>query len=245
MKNSVILFLHGGPGLSSSYFGHCFDELKSTYDLFFYDQNYNKSDNDSILETLVDQFINIYIDMKSKYEEIVIYSHSWGDFILLKAAPIIQSSYNWEKVKRIIISNPADLSWDKYEASGERLFDGASEEEINSIISCEDGIQMMNLALPYYVGDKYNIPSLEFDRYDLEAYEALEAEMMDYDLTDNVNSLPLSITSTIYCEKDFETKDGSMALANNTQVFLFQESGHFPFAEKNEPYINLIRNILE
>ena len=240
----VIVFIHGGPGLSSSYFRGWFDYLQDSYDLFFYDQDYSKCKPGNAIDTLADELSEKISILAQEYNSIVLYAHSWGTFLLLKSILKIRQGIAWDKIKKIILSNPADLNWDSYQESGNHLFDDMSAEEIEEITNCTDGLKMMQIALPYYVADRVNVPEIVISKYDLAAYDMIDAEMKDYDISGLVNYLPLENTHTIYCEFDFEKRSGSRRLAEMTISHEFANSGHFPFAEQPQRYSLLINSIL-
>lgn len=243
-KKSVIIFIHGGPGLSSSYLKGWFDYLKPSYDLFFYDQDFSKLAFGKAISTLSDELTEKINILAQKYNEIVVFAHSWGTFLFISSIGKIREYKAWSKIKKVILSNPADLDWMHYQDSGNHLFDDMPENELDMLSECTDGLKMMRLALPYYVADHMNVPEIEIDKYDLEAYDLIDKEMENYNITDLVDLLPLENTHTIYCEFDFEKKAGSKKLAEKTVTHDFNGSGHFPFAEQPERYSWLIKGIL-
>ena len=85
MNNSAILFIHGGPGLSSSYFRGWFTDLEKTFDLLFYDQNYDIPNDANAIEFLTSELIKKLHDIVKKYNRVVIFAHSWGVFLVLQA----------------------------------------------------------------------------------------------------------------------------------------------------------------
>lgn len=243
-KNKAILFIHGGPGLSSSYFKGWFNDLEDNYDLIFYDQNYNIHKGLSITTALCRELKSKLLITSQQYDEIVVFAHSWGVYILLKSIEDMKGQSYWKKINKFILTNPSDTDWANFCESGDKLFAKMSEEEMNKISSCVDGVELMKLAMPYYVGSISNVPDIEIDRYDMEAYDRISEEMEYYNVTDLVKLLPSDRTYTIYCENDFESITGSPELGQNTIVFHFSKAGHFPFAEYQEEYMKLIKEIL-
>jgi len=243
-NDSVIVFVHGGPGLSSSYFKEWFEYLRPSYDLFFYDQDYSKCSSGNAIEVLSNELVGKTVELAKYYSNIVFFAHSWGTFLLLSSIKRICSQVQCSKIRTIILSNPADLDWTNYQDSGNHLFDDMSESEIEKLSSCTDGLKIMQLALPYYVANHNNVPPIVIDKYDLAAYGLIDDEMRDYNIRELVDYLPLDRTHTIYCEFDFEKKEGSKELAEKTITHEFPGAGHFPFAEQPVNYASLIKGIL-
>ena len=160
-KKSAILFVHGGPGLSSSCFHGWFKQLEKTYDLIFYDQNYNVPNETSIIESLCKELRNQIYAAAQKYEEIVIFAHSWGVFLLLKSMQEIKKQPHCKKIIKYILSNPSDTNWNYFCESGDQLFAKMPKEIIKKISECHDGVELMGMAIPYYVGNSDNVPDIK------------------------------------------------------------------------------------
>ena len=71
----------------------------------------------------------------------------------------------------------------------------------------------------------------------------ISEEMENYDVGELAKLLPNNRTYTIYCENDFENISGSPELAKNSVVIEFPKAGHFPFAECQDEYINVLKEI--
>ena len=244
IKDSAVLFVHGGPGLSSSYFKPWFDALTNKYDLLFYDQNYNIPENKTAIEALTEELYEKIHYAVSNYKKVVLFVHSWGVFVMLNVFYNYAGAEILDKLDKIILSNPSDSNWAEFCNSGDKLFAKMSQEEMNAISACSNGVQLMKLAMPYYVGSTEHVPNIAIDRYDMVAYDRISSEMEGYDIGYMVDSLPLGKVYTIYCENDFEQPIGSPELYNKTKVFSFKSAGHFPFAEYPQEYFDLLRGIL-
>ena len=245
VKNSAIFFIHGGPGLSSSYFQGWFDQFTATHDLIFYDQTYDVPTGVSIIESLCKELRNKMLLMTQQYDDIVVFAHSWGVYLLLKSISDIKNKPYWNKISKFILSNPSDTNWKRFNESGDRLFAKMPENAMRKISECSDGIDLMKVALPYYVGDCNNVPDINIDRYDMVAYERISGEMENYDIGSLVKLLPKYRTYSIYCENDFETEEGSPELTENSIVINFPKAGHFPFAENQEEFMKIVKKILD
>lgn len=244
MNNSAIFFVHGGPGLSSSYFSGWFTEIEKNFDLLFYDQNYDIPINVNAIDFLVDELLSKLCSVVKKYEHTIVYAHSWGVFLTLQAFNRNDSSGLFNKIEKYIFSNPSDSNWESFCCSGDKLFERMSTKKINEISKCTNGIQLMNLALPYYLGNCKFVPNIIIDRYDTEAYERISAEMDGYDISAIIKKLPKEKTYTIYCDNDFEQTVGSPEFLQHSKVYYFPKAGHFPFAEYPEGYMELLYKIL-
>ena len=244
-KKSAIFFVHGGPGLSSSYFQGWFEQLEQRYDLVYYNQNYDVPNEKSIIESLCRELRNKIFIATQKYDEIIVYAHSWGVYLLLKSVKIMVKQAYWAKISKFILSNPSDTNWNNFCESGNRLFAKMPEEVINKISICNDGVDLMKMAMPYYVGDCNDVPEIKIDRYDMVAYDRISEEMKNYDVGKMTKLLPTNRTYTIYCENDFENISGSPELMENSVVIEFPKAGHFPFAEYQDAYMRVLKEILE
>ena len=244
-KKISIFFVHGGPGLSSSCFQGWFEPLEEKYDLIFYDQNYDVPNGISIIESLCRELRNKVLMTAQNYDEIIVYAHSWGVYLLLKSVENMMKQPYWKKISKFILSNPSDTNWNYFCESGNRLFARMPKEVINKISICNDGLNLMKMAMPYYVGDCNNVPEIRIDRYDMVAYERISEEMENYDVGKLTKLLPINRTYTIYCENDFENIAGSPELAENSIVIEFPKAGHFPFAEYQDAYMRVLKEILD
>lgn len=244
-KSSAIFFIHGGPGLSSSCFQGWFEQLKGKYDLIFYDQTYSVSKDISIIDSLCRELKNKIFIAAQKYNEIIVFVHSWGVYLFLKSIESMIKQPYWKKISKVILSNPSDTNWNYFGESGERLFAKMPQEIIERISACNDGLELMKMALPYYVGDSNNVPEIKIDRYDMEAYNRISEEMENYDVGELARLLPASRTYTIYCDNDFENVSGSPEIAENSVVIEFPKAGHFPFAEYQDAYMKVLKKILD
>ena len=241
-NNDAILFLHGGPGLDSSYLRSWFNSLTTTHNLVFYDQDYKKAEK-SMIDHLCLQLITLLQSLSHDYESITVYAHSWGSYLFLNTLSKYDESQSM--VNRVIFSNPSATSWKGFMESGDRLFSKMPQDILNEISSCSDGVKLMKIALPYYVGNANNVPEIPFAKYDLDAYSVAEKEMENYDISKLVGLLDSNKTFTIYCENDFEDISGSPEFNNFSKVIKFSDTGHFPFAERQADYIDLLRSILK
>lgn len=244
-KKSAIFFIHGGPGLSSSCFQGWFGQLEETYDLIFYDQNFNVPCGVSLIESLCRELRNKVLITAQNHDEIIVFAHSWGVYLLLKSIEGMMKQPYWEKIGKFILSNPSDTNWNNFDESGEKLFAKMPEKVINMISTCDDGVKLMEMALLYYVGNSNNVPEIVIDRYDMIAYNRIMEEMENYDVGELARLLPANRTYTIYCENDFESISGSPELANNSVVIEFPKAGHFPFAEYQDEYMDVLKEILD
>ena len=244
-KKSAILFIHGGPGLSSSCFQGWFGQLEESYDLIFYDQNFDVPRGISIIESLCRELRNKVLITAQNHDEIIIFAHSWGVYLLLRSIENMMKQPFWKKISKFILSNPSDTNWHYFDESGERLLAKMPKDVIDMISSCDEGLKLMEMALPYYVGDSNNVPDIIIDRYDMAAYNRIIEEMENYDIGELAKLLPANRTYTIYCENDFESISGSPELANNSAVIEFPKAGHFPFAEYNDAYMSVLTEILD
>ncbi len=238
MKNKVIVFMHGGPGLTSSYLYNWFDSLKNDYDLHFYNQEYADRGL-GIMYSLSEQLKSELFQLKDTYSEIILLCHSWANLILLNSIRLDHEIL--KKVSKIIFSNPSSLKWESFNEFGSKLIKRIPENKVNSIISTTDGIEYMNKLLPYYVGDPNKVPPIVFDKYDMEAYDLVESELKGFNFTSECRLLNQDFCYSIYCDNDIETIDDSRELAENTKSFRFPYAGHFPFAEFNKEFISLLR----
>ena len=105
-SNTSLIFLHGGPGESESYFLYKMHSITQNYNLIYYDQRgagktqiKNKSsENDIKIETLLIDLKQTIEYVKEKYKSkyIILLGHSWGSVLgieFIKKFPNLVSAY--------------------------------------------------------------------------------------------------------------------------------------------------------
>ena len=105
-SNTTLLFLHGGPGESESYFLYKMHSKTQNYNLVYYDQrgagktqakNKSKDKDITIEKLLIDlkETIN-YVKLKYNSKYIILLGHSWGSVLgieFIKKFPNLVSAY--------------------------------------------------------------------------------------------------------------------------------------------------------
>lgn len=90
-SDSVILFIHGGPGYAISYYGYKFKPENKEFNLVFYDQrgagktqlkNHSKAE-DVNFENLINDLYKTVKYLRKKYagKKLIILGHSWGSVL--------------------------------------------------------------------------------------------------------------------------------------------------------------------
>lgn len=239
MEKDSIIFVHGGPGMDSSYMKNWFKPLEEKYNLCFYDQDYSLSSN-GYMTTLTLQLKNV-VEKQKGQGQIYIFCHSWGSHVLLSALGEFRQLTSI--IDKIVLSNPSATTWNKFNESGERLFSKIPNSIYEKIVSTSDGRKIMEMALPFYVMHSDKTPSMDFGYYDTVVYNNVSAEIENFDITQYSYLLKKIKSYSIYCEGDFEIVDGSKDIYANTQSIRFEQAGHFPFAERNKEFLELIDEI--
>lgn len=234
-----IIFIHGGPGMDSSYFGSYFEELSQKYNLVFYNQLYNEKQPPK-LSDLLKQLRQAVMDHKPCY----VLAHSWGGFLILKA--IAENIITKDDLEGIILIAPMSLTRERLKSASASLKDRLSSEHkqrLETIWQTDDfmkaGRDFLGMVTPYYHYDRaFELQYSGIFHY--HTWQALNKETGDYDVSNIVNVLPKHLI--IYGSADYLQPEPEYSKEN---IHIINEAGHYPFAEKQKETLQVIETFLE
>ncbi len=254
-----ILFMHGGSGLDHTYFRPWLDALGDTAHLIYYDQlgNGRSSRPQSYegigLDTWADEADALRASLG--YERIILFGHSYGSFIAQEYA-----LRHGEHLGGLILSNTAPaLDYPEVLAANAQAYGTPEQAQI----------ALGGLSDPAAVPDDeawrhiwMQILPMYFHRYDPAIGKAMDeatyysvgAFAHGFALLTTFNTLErLSTISTptlvLGSRHDWITPpqqgpERVHAALPNSRLVIFENSGHFPFIEEHDAYINTVREWL-
>ena len=261
-EGTPIIFLHGGPGLMHDYLVPHFIQLKSKFNLIFFDQiGSGKSTISDINMTLtIEDFVIVIEDIRKYFNlnQFHLISHSFGGILAVKYA----LSYPNVLLSNIMISPaPGNDSLDKEARKilQSRLTESDTHiiQEIMSTSPIENNdIIALNRFLKineknryfnkFYLDEFYQDFSLE-DIKNLQMISAkLYKELDDYNYYPELNEIS---ANTIIIHGDYDPIPLSSSKLykdsiKNSSLHIIKDCGHFPFIEKNDEVIEIIKKIL-
>jgi proline iminopeptidase len=258
-KGETLVVLHGGPGLNHSYFNPHLAALEKKFRVVYYDQRAcGQSDTpspDSIsIRFLVDDLEAIRTELK--VEKLNLLAHSWGSVLATHYAIAYPKNVN-----KIIYSNPAMLSREYDRAAQELTKKKTSKEDstkraqliAGGITDVDKYTQIIQLSFRASAFDpaamnqlKLNLPA-QF----MEANRALFTGLMkdplaNSSLYDSLKKFSFP-TLIIHGQADvipISAIDRLKSNLPNSKLVLFTKSGHFPFIEERDKYLEVVTNFL-
>lgn len=235
-QGKPMIIVHGGPGLEHSYLFDWLRPLSRVRTLLFYDQLGSGRDStpleDVTSAALVCQLKSI-IDKYGGTDQVGLFAHSWGSYLALS---VLRDEVH-SKIEELVLCNPFPLTSSRFAESGARLMERIPAdvklqiEDLDQIRDDAAGLRLMEVALPYYLGQIGLIPDLCFASYSIAVNEKVFGDIGDFDLTDTGPLLPRR-SLLIYGEKDFIIEEDSKELQLlHAEQRVIDGAGHFPFAE--------------
>jgi len=261
-EGEPLVIVHGGPVLDHSYLLPHLIELSKTYKLVFYDQRAAGKSSIQVDPTTMtlDGFVEDIEILRETLGlgKINLLAHSWGGLIAMKYALKYDDNLN-----HLILSNAMAPSAVDWQAESQLVGQKTSKEDqdkLNNLTSSgllrtEDPSEaikeMMKISYRVHMYDKANIDKLElYIPKDFvlrsQAYGTLNSDMSGYDLYDQLITIK---TPTLIMfgeiEPALELHADRMAESfADSELYIVQKSGHFPFVEAREDYMNKLRSFL-
>jgi proline iminopeptidase len=253
-----ILFLHGGSGFDHTYFRPWLDSLSEQAQLIYYDQfgqgrsTRPASYDDITMASWADEADALREALG--LERIVLFGHSFGSFLAQEYA----LRYG-KHLDGLILSNSAPVI-DYPELMMANAKQLATPEQFQTLVSGlstpdpddEAFKKTFSTILPIYF-HKYDTaigtPMGEAIHYSVGAYnQGMGKLLRTFSTLDRLAEITTP-TLVIGGRYDWITPPapGAERLAAglpNAQLRIFEESGHFPFIEENEAYLELVRTWL-
>lgn len=226
---SKILFLHGGPGMDSSYFSPYFDALSKDAELFFYTQGSSGADS---IEGLINE-IDVALP-HCRGGRLFILGHSFGGSLAL------------EYVKRRgadALDGLILVSW-----VHELKNSGAPEEDYKD----DEDFRAKTVAIAEQYFSKTHLDEgrkiLEASRYDLLLYRKINETFFNaFSGVDILKKLDMPVLSVAGAEDDVVSLSHvRRGCALNTKIKPVEIAGaaHFPFVEKKDEVLATIADFI-
>ena len=247
--------LHGGPGMGSRKGDwHTFQPLTDTYRLVSYDQRGN-GESDGGEPYSHEQFAADLEALRQKLNlgKIILLGGSYGGYIALEYALRHQGNLHTLILRDTAANNrykdtsmqralESDFPMDK--ARLERLFAGQVE-------SNEDFSDSFKMIQPLYnvtydpAKDAERLAQIPF-RFETHNY-AFSRNQADFDITEALRRVQTPTLVTVGRHDWITPLEASKELAEvlpNSELVVFENSGHSPQLEETERYLNVVRDFL-
>jgi proline iminopeptidase len=246
--NVPLVFLHGGPGMSSSYLMDSLSSLKEKYKLVFFDQlGCGKSDIpptlsiDSLVESSA-EVINNLVNVPNYY----VISHSWSSFLIMD---MLDKKLLKKQPLKIAFCNPAPFDTQNFNNIGAKLFGRIPEKDVKEIEKLEllatdlAGEDLMKIALPYYSGRNDDLPNLKME-YRIPTYNSIVNSQSTFDFTKAVKKI-IKDCYFVFGDTDYITIDDFNGIIDaNSENYFVLKGGHFSFDDDKIHFISIIKKII-
>lgn len=264
-EGNPILCIHGGPGLTHDYFlPYLLELVKSNNKLIFLDQRGNGLSshliNDDVIN--IDQFtLDIeLIRQELNIDKIVILGHSMGTFFAIDYAKKFP-----QHVSKLILSNATPMDLENLMKMNDTLNNRLStcSTELSDIVNSIEFRNNDSEALKRYLTE-INKKSFmnEYLANELFKDATITKEFMDNfksinnmiltEYVDKIKSYNLTDimaqTLILHSEYDFIPIESSTYIANRipkSRIEYINNSGHYPFIERTELFLNKINDFLD
>jgi len=260
-KGETLVVLHGGPGLNHRYFTPHLKALEKKFRVVYYDQRASgKSASPSPDSISIKFFVEDLeaIRKELKLERLNLLAHSWGAVLATQYAMAYP-----KRVNKIIYSNPSMLSREyDQEAAAITKKKTTKEDSVTRAQLFSSGNldvakydQLMHLSFNASAYDRNNMTKINLDlpANFIEANKALFTGLMKDQAAQKANlydslktfSFPVLI---IHGEADIIPMASLERMKNNlpnSQLVILSKSGHFPFVEETEKYVEVVTTFLK
>lgn len=255
------MFMHGGLGADHSYFPHAFNQLGDDYELIYYDHRGNGRSRPVDLTGATHATWAEDADALRQHlghDKMVLIGHSYGGFLAQEYA--LRFADNLDGL--ILLCTAPALDYPEVlEANAEAK--AKSQAELDAVDAAFSDEPIKDDA--QYEAMMGNLESLYFHNY--EAFKDQAHEMMkdmqfsaaawnhvsehclpDFDMVPHLSKVntPTLIVSGAH---DWVTPvaEGGQRIHDqlpNSELVVFEQSGHYPFIEENERFFNILRDWL-
>lgn len=253
----AIFFIHGAPGLGDCRADlHAFNLLGDTYKLVFLDMRGSGRSEDKPPYTH-EQWTSDINELRNKLgiEKIMIHGGSYGGFLSLEY--VLRYP---EHVSHVLLRDTA-ANQDYHHVSTETALNanlpGVTKEVLDRLWSGythsnEDLKEIFGALLPLYTveydPEKINerIDSI-FYHYETHNF-AFRVNQPNYNIVDQLNTIKVPVLVSVGRHDWVTPVSCSEVLAKeipNSQLVIYENSGHSPHAEENEKYLETVRHFIE
>jgi proline iminopeptidase len=192
------------------------------------------------------------------FKKVHLIAHSWGGLLAMKYAikypsnlsslilltPMPANTQDWREESQMIArSTRAEDSLKRREIMSSELFQTDPPKAIEQllILSFRNQFKDRTLAdsLDFYIPEDYMVRSQRFGN--------LMSELSNYDLYEELDSLDVS-TLLVYGDNEPAVEMSGQKLdsiISNSRLSIIQNSGHFPFIEQPDQFMNELQSFLK
>jgi len=233
--------LHGGPGFNHAYLVPHLQRLAVGRSLVFFDQHDGDSNelNPGVSAEMIFCKAGEVLDRFASADRLRVIAHSWGTIVLLGA--LRQRPHL--RLSGLLIS-PVPTNRDRFDQMRINLLSRFGPELAQGLATFEDGkLQGPTIEpfLSHYVSrQETRLPGLSFD---ISVYRQVLESLGSFNFS---AALPqISNCHILHGADDFTTLDLISDLVSNcASMTLMPETGHFPFAEQPEDFIERAQRLL-
>lgn len=258
-KTGIPLFvLNGGPGFDHQYFlaNSAFEELGNTRPIIFYDQRGTGNSPKLIINqtaTMQDQAEDLEALIKLLgYKKIDLAGHSFGGFLAMAYAAIFP-----EQVSHLILidSMPSKYSSDysKFETEYPKEFEEMEQKRVEGELKGDRKAMRESLVaymkMLFYSPQKRDtfIAASTSLTYNADVNSKVNVSAEIYDLTPDLKNLAMPVL-IIHGRHDaniaLESSENIQKTIPKSKLVIFEESGHLPFYEEPQKFVQVIQSFL-
>lgn len=261
-EGEPIIIVHGGPVLEHGYLVPYFVSLAENYELIYFDQRLSGRSSAEVdsADITLDHFIEDIEGLRQEFnlEKIHLMAHSWGGLLAMKYAIKYPANLNslvllnsmpasteqWQEETQMVAQNASsEDSLKRQEIMSSDLFQTDPPEAIEQLLVLSFRNQFANPSLAdslhFYIPEDYMIRSQRFGN--------LMPDLMNYDLYSKLETLEIP-TLLIYGESEPSVTISGPELKSaipKSELIIIQNSGHFPFIEQPNQFIEEVKHFLE
>ncbi len=240
--NKPLVIIHDGPGLTYTYLAKWLAPLQNLRKLVFYDQLscYHRkcSDHPVTIDDLSKQLEKVTAQYGNNYG---ILAHGWGSVLLMHYLSHTPKHLHPDEV---ILVTPMPLDWSSMMSAATKHSKNFTSKEENLLQEVKHPNQCMKaleIGVKYSVYDKKKLPDIYFDQYDCIISGYLMSNITNYDYRFFEHLLPQK-TLWVTGEVDyFQLPD----YIKSSSKKIIGKSGHYPFIENQEAFIQVTSDFLE
>lgn len=256
-----LILLHGGPGLDHHEFADYLDPLCDQFRLILVDMRAQGQSDMCPEETwTLEQMAKDVVSLADAMEldKYAVLGHSYGAFVALQnavdfpgaaAQTIVSGGVPSSRFLEVVEKNLADF---EPESLRKQVADSwAREAEAQTQ---EDFASIMHDQMPFHFGDPLDLRIADYEERTAETvYSPAMLQhfaKVEYGMIEVENRLENVAQPVLVCTGRYDracTVEASEAMAEglpNSELVIFEKSGHMTFVEENERYLKVVRNFL-
>ncbi len=231
-----ILTVHGGPGMSYSYFFPGLNGITEHYRVLYYEQlpPRGKKSPGVTAADQVGELVDVISTISDSHGSVRLLAHSWGTYLALEALKETSTA-----VSHVVFINAIGLTWDRFVAAGGRLVDRVNPEDLPIVEALEaEGSEESGVALMERVGYAYlspanaGMPLPHFDRYSPAINATIVASIEGFDHRSAYDWTCNTEIRYVWGADDYLSAADCAELAVHGESFVIDGCGHFPFDEQ-------------